>query len=342
VVGRTRRAIIFSVLKPNKVLASSEDTMTYYDTMPISIDRLNIRRRSNSNDVPIDIRRNCPRLALYCGVVLILCVSATAILLGAQSVRLRKFGSDVSDDKNAMDQSFSAYYALDHGLNRKKMLGPLGCEGTVLILRHCEGGTHTNGHCNYLGFERATYLASLFGDTPMERWPLPAYLYATKLDHNEDGHEVYREVETLTPLSNKTNIPISYEEWGESGFNLSAKIHSTLLSGEMCGKLAVISWKHNYIPVIAVNLGCGPLDGCPMTYDPTDYDTAWQLKFVYGTRDYLNPGTDRWQGPSKPEWVVFASLLKENFDPLSWSKLSGDYPPGGKRTGGGWSRNTNQ
>jgi hypothetical protein len=314
----------------------------YYDTMPISIDRLNLHRHSNNSSDIIDTRRNCPRLALYCGVVLILCVSASAILLSANSARLRKFSSNVPDEKNAMDQSFSAYHALEHGLNRKKMLGAVGCEATVLIVRHCEGGTHTNGHCNLLGFERASYLASLFGDTPQERWPLPAYLYATRLDRVGEGHEVYREVETLTPLSNKTGIPISFETWGESGINLSALIHSNLLSGEMCGKLAVISWKHDYIPIVAVNLGCGPLDGCPMTFDPTDYDTVWQLKFVYGTRDYMNPSIQRIEAnSSQPEWVVFASLVKENFDPLSWSKLSGDYPTGGKSTGGSWKINTN-
>lgn len=302
---------------------------SHYETMPISIDHLNLTRPSNENNT-LDSRRKPPRLALYCGVTLILCVSITFILLAATHARVAKLKRASSDEKTDIDQSLSAYQALKYGLNKKQTISDVGCEGTVLIMRHCEGATHTKGHCSYLGFERANYIASLFGNTTEERWPVPTFLYATRKERVGVEHYVFREVDTLTPLSKKIGIPIGHETYGETGVNLADKIHSDLLAGELCGRLAVVAWKHDYIPLLAENLGCGPLDGCPMYYDPADFDTVWQLKFVYDTPGNIHDS-------SKPEWLIYASLVKEEFDPLRWSKISGDYPQGGKETGGTWS-----
>jgi hypothetical protein len=35
-------------------------------------------------------------------------------------------------------------------------------------------------------------------------------------------------------------------------------------------------------------------------------------------------------------WSVFATVTKENFDPLSFSKQAGDYPENGTPSGGRW------
>jgi hypothetical protein len=35
-------------------------------------------------------------------------------------------------------------------------------------------------------------------------------------------------------------------------------------------------------------------------------------------------------------WNIFGSVQQEHFDPLSFSKKRGDYPPGGKNTATTW------
>ena len=51
--------------------------------------------------------------------------------------------------------------------------------------------------------------------------------------------------------------------------------------GKMCGKLAVISWKHSGIPHLASKLGCSETDGCPLDYSSKTYDQVWEIKVRY-------------------------------------------------------------
>jgi len=285
-----------------------------------------------------------------------------------------------------------------------------GCESTLLIMRHCEKiGPHVaddegNVHCSYIGFERAKYLSTLFGNTPDERWPSPAHLFA--LHPDREGHWNFREWETLHPLGKKIGINVDITSRGE----LASEYFDLLQSGSLCGEVSVVSWKHEFIPELATNLGCGPDDGCPAEYPEDDFDQVWQLKFVFEPEDdakheskdesgllrnnttldgetsaahvsmHIN-GTDTTstgealydkedtvrrflknyaEGTSSVKkalkmmkkkksdkkkdkaasngsgWSVYAAIVPQGFDPLAFSKLSGDYPVGGTKRGGSW------
>jgi len=221
-----------------------------------------------------------------------------------------------------------------------------GCESTLMILRHCEkygpevitdGGDQ---HCSYIGHERAHFLPSLFGDAG---WPVPSVLYALGVDR---GHHLnFREVETLRPLANKYGLTIDAKF--SNNDDLIEAYTTMLSSGELCGKLVVVSWKHEMIGDLAGRLGC---PGCtPKEYDAYEFDEVWQLKYVFdtkGTRVYkLNTDEDgeeevatrRMLKKQKRDkhWSVYFTRSAQGFDPLKFSALSGDYDSG-TAVGGLW------
>lgn len=144
--------------------------------------------------------------------------------------------------------------AVDFDSNTKS-LPPEGCEGTVIILRHCDKGD-VREHCDYLGFERSVYLSTLFGDDNRERWPAPSYIYALNPAHrrNPNKHN-YREIETVLPMANKFGLSVDARFTTNTGKDLAENIFSLLQKGALCGKIAVISWKHSDIPHLARKLG---------------------------------------------------------------------------------------
>eukprot|EP00586_Coscinodiscus_wailesii_P000792 CAMPEP_0172486900 /NCGR_PEP_ID=MMETSP1066-20121228/15673_1 /TAXON_ID=671091 /ORGANISM="Coscinodiscus wailesii, Strain CCMP2513" /LENGTH=299 /DNA_ID=CAMNT_0013253145 /DNA_START=250 /DNA_END=1149 /DNA_ORIENTATION=+ len=193
---------------------------------------------------------------------------------------------------------------------------PSNCQSTVLIIRHCEK-TYSKEHCNTIGYERAKYLATLFGDNN-ERWPKPSHIFATS--PNRDHRNVYRQVETVQPLSTRTNVPIEeYKLWNTSG--MANDILDLLWSGELCSKFIVVSWEHFDMPHLAQRLGCGVEQGCPLDYPSMEYDNAWEIQFVYD-EDKKERG----------HWLVFGSVQAEGFDPLKYGKLHGVY--GSQNVGG--------
>jgi len=153
-----------------------------------------------------------------------------------------------------------------------------GCEGTIMIMRHCEKGS-IREHCNYLGYERSVYLASLFGHGPEYRWPEPSYLVAENPgDRRNPKKKNFREVETILPLGDKFNLTVDDSYSTLDTNKLARKIQGMLRSGELCGKLMVISWKHSKIPKLAHALACGPREGCPWHYRGKRFDELWQIK----------------------------------------------------------------
>lgn len=226
-----------------------------------------------------------------------------------------------------------------------------GCETTVLIIRHCEKegplvfDDDGNQHCSYVGFERSRYLATLFGS----RWPVPSQLYA--LSPKRHNHENYREVETLVPLAKKTGLKIhsNYTEKHHPEA-LADELFAQLRSGDLCGKLIVVSWKHSLIAELARVL---QWNTAPKKY-PNSFDEVWQLKYVYspqnlyhGADDFFADDAALKKSPFKKKkktktkkgkktrgWAVYGSVTHQNFDPLEFSFKSGDYPKGGKKSGG--------
>ena len=161
-----------------------------------------------------------------------------------------------------------------------KFQAPDGCESTVVILRHCEKG-RIREHCSYVGYERSVYLASIFGNDD-ERWPAPSYIYALRAGqrHNPEK-KVYREMETILPLAIKSNVTVNDSYDTRHASSLAQEVSLMLRSGEMCGKVVVICWKHSNIPHLAHKLGCGPEQGCPADYPSYTFDQAWQIKVRY-------------------------------------------------------------
>ena len=182
-----------------------------------------------------------------------------------------------------------------------------------------------------VGFERAKYIATLFGDND-ERWPSPARIYALAPgDRNNDLVKNWREVETVTPLSQKLNVPIDASYGLNDKNDFADHLFGLLRSGEACGKMALISWKHGDIPSLAHRLGCGPKQGCPTDFDEMDFDSAWEIRYMYKKEQYAPyPIAEEEKKKHKlwglhPEWWVFGKVEQENFDPLAYSKEIGTY-----------------
>lgn len=224
-----------------------------------------------------------------------------------------------------------------------------GCETTVMIVRHCEkDGMETkdkfgDSHCSYIGYERAAYFATQFSDTVPGKYPIPSQIYALSADRG--GHENYREIEMVKPLAQKAGVPVNDEYW--DSHKLGQAILDDIASGELCGKLVLISWKHEFIGKLARNLAC---HNCPRRY-PNLFEPMWQLKYVFdvkGTQLYksINKGLDTIAGTNGEEppvpptrrnlkkkkhirlprvWSVYFTERDQGFDPLSFSQTVGDY-----------------
>lgn len=119
-------------------------------------------------------------------------------------------------------------------------------------MRHCDK-KHSRKHCSKKGFERAEWLPSLFG--PGRRFPSPFLLFARA---PEPKHYVLRSVETLMPLSNATGVPIDQSYGARTVKRFIKHILGLVESGDLCGRLALVVWKHEQIPRIARRLGYSP------------------------------------------------------------------------------------
>ena len=127
-------------------------------------------------------------------------------------------------------------------------------------MRHCEKGS-LKKHCDYIGLERSVYLSTLFGDGD-ERWPAPSYIFAEGPGgRNSRFKRNYREIETVGPLSRKTGVQVDASYNSLTPNDLVNHVADLLKSGDLCGKVAVIAWKHSGIGHLAHKLGCGPVEG---------------------------------------------------------------------------------
>jgi hypothetical protein len=141
-----------------------------------------------------------------------------------------------------------------HGVDLEGAMSPdEGCEGTVMIIRHCEK-LNLKSHCDYVGFERSAYLAELFGDKA--RWPPPSHIYALEPGHrNNPKKHNYREVETVQAISDKFGLDIDEAYSTADTGHLAEVVLEQIKTGQVCGKVLLISWKHSDIPRLARKLG---------------------------------------------------------------------------------------
>jgi hypothetical protein len=224
-------------------------------------------------------------------------------------------------------------------LNAKPTNASIGCESTVMLIRHCEKegpfttDSEKNRHCSFQGYQRAHFLPTLFGS----RWPIPSNLYA--LSGGRKGHKNFREIEILEPLAYKIGVPINSKYSTKHTQRLADEVFQELRSGRLCGKLTLFAWKHTHLPVLAHALGW---KDSPSHYPSRTYDQVWQIKYVYNPPLLYHPAKDhtrirtRKSKIPRPEWVIYGSVSYQNFDPLTFSFQAGDYPTGGKETGFSW------
>ena len=205
---------------------------------------------------------------------------------------------------------------------------PEGCEVTILIIRHCEGGP-AREHCGYMGYQRSEYFATLFGEGG--KYPEPSFIFA--LNAGERHNPIvrnWREIETVQPLADKINATIDTKYVFPKKKELTDHIYSLLQSSTTCGKIAVVSWKHHDIPNFSHSLGCGPEQGCPLTFGEEDYDSIWQIKYKYHKELHAryvieNHSKKHHAWGEHPQWFVYGAVQKMNFDPLDFSTSQGEY-----------------
>eukprot|EP00581_Thalassiosira_minuscula_P016903 CAMPEP_0183730992 /NCGR_PEP_ID=MMETSP0737-20130205/34045_1 /TAXON_ID=385413 /ORGANISM="Thalassiosira miniscula, Strain CCMP1093" /LENGTH=415 /DNA_ID=CAMNT_0025963607 /DNA_START=202 /DNA_END=1449 /DNA_ORIENTATION=+ len=140
------------------------------------------------------------------------------------------------------------------------------------------------------------------------QFPSPLKLYALSSERPAENpskfHENFREIETITPLSDKFHLDVDdrfgIEEEGDlaSDFfeNLSKSVKENVdmmlktsrneagleTVSSLCNNgMTVVNWKHSRIPMLARALGCGTGQGCPKRYKGHDFDTVWLLTFQY-------------------------------------------------------------
>jgi hypothetical protein len=201
---------------------------------------------------------------------------------------------------------------------------PVGCETTIVLIRHCEKGSVAE-HCAFTGYERSVYLATLFGGVD-GKYPAPAYIFAEAPIARHSRQKMnFREVETVGPLSVATNVKVDDSYTDETLYDLAHRLKREIKRGTLCGQVVVIVWKHSLIGELAHWLGCGPHQGCPIDYSGKTFDQLWQIRYIY--TNLWNHSTHKKRfikHPNIPYWNVFGSLQYENFDPLAFSKRYGD------------------
>lgn len=114
------------------------------------------------------------------------------------------------------DAAFQDGHTVVHKITKHKsssehhsyMNPPEGCESTVVIVRHCEKGS-VREHCAHIGFERAVFLSTLFGDHDHERWPSPSFIFAEGPGQRRNQRKMnFREMETVGPLADKVGVKV--------------------------------------------------------------------------------------------------------------------------------------
>lgn len=209
---------------------------------------------------------------------------------------------------------------------------PVGCESTVMIVRHCEKSAVAE-HCAYNGFERSVYLSTLFGS----RWPVPSFAFAENPGGRHNRHKMnFREVETIGPTMVKYNLSVDDSYTDYDLHKMARTILGQIGSGHWCGKMAVVVWKHSSIAKIGRLLGCGPGQGCPTDYHGKTFDEVWEIKYKYDKFEHSNRKRYFETHNPEPRWKIFGSVQYENFDPLAVSNAYHDYPVGGTPTSGRW------
>lgn len=160
----------------------------------------------------------------------------------------------------------------------------------LLVMRHCEKDETSERHCTPKGYRHAEWLSTQFG--PSHRWPTPAALFARA---PEPSNYVMRSVEMLTPLSEVTGVPIDSSHTARHMSTLVEAIETYVHTGKLCGRLAVVAWKHEQMAALISAWGYD-FDG--WHWKSQDFDSVIALNF---TRS------------SSGNWSVAGGIEHQNF-----------------------------
>ena len=145
----------------------------------------------------------------------------------------------------------------------------------IYLMRHAEKPLAGDKDPNLtpVGFKRAELLPTLFlaqkGTTQPARLRRPDFLFATARSKHSD-----RPLETITPLSIATGLPVnhSFEDHDTAG------LATELMAGKYAGKVVVVSWHHGELPHLAQALGIAN----PSHWEDTTFNQIWQIQYVDG------------------------------------------------------------
>ena len=90
----------------------------------------------------------------------------------------------------------------------------------------------------------------------------------------------WREIESLVPLADKFGMGIDTTSGFPEKAALSNMIFARLGTGEMCGKLAVFSWKYHYMTGVALKMAV------QQNLGKCEYDHVRQIKYNYKLEKY--------------------------------------------------------
>ncbi len=160
------------------------------------------------------------------------------------------------EDQIIAERAFRKHL-VDHSSLNKNL--PYQCHAQIIIIRHCEKKGSIRGHCNRVGYERAEYIATFFSNNKdhdseiedLNHIHVPSYLFATSPGHRNPHVKNYREIETLQPLSSILGVEINSKYGMNNKEELTKHLFELLKHGDLCGKVALISWKHDDVPRLA-------------------------------------------------------------------------------------------
>ena len=272
-------------------------------------------RSESSDDTPIS-RSNRRKYRTYrtaacIGILAVCIVGAITVVLKSSSGHKKPLSSEsqiaLLDEMTEGETSTSSMASLEGG-----------CKSKLLLMRHCEkrgketSDSQGNEHCSDVGYERAEYISTLFGDQG-ERWPLPKKMYAMSKGRPGVHHLNYREIETLSPLEEKSGVDINTKFTAGLERDLATDFFSHLAKGKLCGATAIVNWKRSRIPSAAMALGCGEAQGCPRKYKKKEFDKMWQIEYKYSADDINDKRS------TGGHWIVSGSVVSQGFHPSSSS-----------------------
>jgi len=144
----------------------------------------------------------------------------------------------------------------------------------IIIFRHAEKPDDTNNpHLSPDGVQRANLLPTLFEQgTPLpeliSNGP-PAVIFAAR---PVKGSSSLRCIETARPLARALHRRLAI---GFSAFQHATLARRLLISRAYRGKTVVICWPHDFIPMLAQELGVQN----PPSWDGGTYDRIWVITY---------------------------------------------------------------